>query len=108
MHSNKEERLCCDICVIILCFIYFHNPISDAHIIYGSTTLLTNSIGRGGSGAPGTWGGSGAHFEPLQNCIYMKGEDHQKSGIKFVHNPIPLSHQIWSVSDFNLHIKKKS
>ena len=42
MHSNKEERLCCDICVIILCFIYFHNPISDAHIIYGSTTLLTN------------------------------------------------------------------
>ena len=41
-HSNKEERPCCDICVIILCFIYVHNAISDAHIIYGSTTLLTN------------------------------------------------------------------
>ena len=43
IHSNKEERPCCDICVIILCFIYVHNAIiSDAYIIYGSTTLLTN------------------------------------------------------------------
>ena len=33
---------CCDICVIILCFIYVQNAISDAHTIYGSTTLLTN------------------------------------------------------------------
>ena len=42
MYSNKEEWPCCGICVIILCFIYVHNAISDAHIIYGSTTLLTN------------------------------------------------------------------
>ena len=30
IHSNKEERLCCDICVIILCYIasYVHNAIS--------------------------------------------------------------------------------
>ena len=40
--SNKEKRPCCDICVIILCFIYVHNAMTDAHIIYGSTTLLTN------------------------------------------------------------------
>ena len=40
--SNKEEWPCCDICVIILCFMYVHNAISDDHIIYGSTTLLTN------------------------------------------------------------------
>ena len=39
--SNKEWP-CCDICVIILCFTYVHNAISDAQIIYGSTTLLTN------------------------------------------------------------------
>ena len=25
IHSNKEEWPCCDICVIILCFIYVHN-----------------------------------------------------------------------------------
>ena len=43
MYSNKEEWLCCDICVIILCFIYVHNANTDAHIIYGSTTLLTNT-----------------------------------------------------------------
>ena len=48
MHSNKEEWRCCDFCVIILCFIYVHNPIipisdaADAHIIYGSSPLLTN------------------------------------------------------------------
>ena len=42
MHSNKETWPCCDICVIILCFIYVHNAISDAHIIYGSITLITN------------------------------------------------------------------
>ena len=42
IHSNKEKQPCCDICVIILCFIYVHNAITDAHIIYGSTTLLTN------------------------------------------------------------------
>ena len=41
MHLNKEERPCCDIC-IILCFIYVHNAITNAQIIYGSTTLLTN------------------------------------------------------------------
>ena len=29
---------CCDICVIIFCFIYVHNAISDAHIIYMSIT----------------------------------------------------------------------
>ena len=40
IHSNKEERPCCDICVINLCFI--HNAITDAHIIYGSSTLLAN------------------------------------------------------------------
>ena len=40
--SNKEEWRCCDICVIILCFIYVHNAISDAHIIYSSTTLAIN------------------------------------------------------------------
>ena len=34
----------CDISVIILCFIYVHNAISDAHIIYGSTTLATNEL----------------------------------------------------------------
>ena len=34
IHSNKEEWPCCDICVIILCFIYVHNAISDAHIRY--------------------------------------------------------------------------
>ena len=28
IHSNKEERPCCDICVIILCFIYVHNAIT--------------------------------------------------------------------------------
>ena len=28
----------------ILCFIYVYNAISDAHIIYGSTTLFTNII----------------------------------------------------------------
>ena len=38
IHSNEEEWPCCYICVIILCFIYVHNEISDAHIIYGSTT----------------------------------------------------------------------
>ena len=45
IHSNKEEaeeRPCYDICVIILWFIYVHNAISDAHIIYGSITLLRN------------------------------------------------------------------
>ena len=33
IHSNKEKWLCCDICVIILCFIYVRNAaaISDAH-----------------------------------------------------------------------------
>ena len=41
-HSNKGEWPCCDICVIILCLICVHNAICDAHIIYGSTTLLTN------------------------------------------------------------------
>ena len=40
--SNKEEWPCYDICVIILCFIYVHNGIRDAHIICGSSTLLTN------------------------------------------------------------------
>ena len=38
IHLSKEERPCCDICVIILCFIYDHNAITDAHLIYGSTT----------------------------------------------------------------------
>ena len=33
IHSNKEEWPRCDICVIILCFIYDHDAISDAHII---------------------------------------------------------------------------
>ena len=42
IHSNKEEGTRCDICVIILSFIYVHYAITDAHIIYGSTTLLTN------------------------------------------------------------------
>ena len=42
IYSNKEEWPCCDICVIILRFRYVHNAISDAHIIYGSITLLTN------------------------------------------------------------------
>ena len=42
IHSNKEEWRCCDICVIILCFMYVHKAISDAHIVYGSITLLTN------------------------------------------------------------------
>ena len=37
--SSKEEWPCCDICVIILCFIYVHNAITDAHIIYGSTII---------------------------------------------------------------------
>ena len=46
IHSNKEEWPYCDICVIILCFIYVHNANSDAHIIYGSITLLMN-IRRG-------------------------------------------------------------
>ena len=41
IHSNKEERPCCDICVIFV-FIYVHNAITDARIIYGSTTILTN------------------------------------------------------------------
>ena len=41
IHSNEKERPCCGICVI-LCFIYVHNAITDAHIIYGTTTLLTN------------------------------------------------------------------
>ena len=39
IHSNKEEWPCSDICVIILCFIYYvHYANSDAHIIYGSIT----------------------------------------------------------------------
>ena len=43
IYSNKEERPCCDICVIILCFIYhilmfIMQLLSDAHIIYSSTT----------------------------------------------------------------------
>ena len=42
IHSNKEEWNCCDICAILLCFIYVHNIINDAQIIYGSTTFLTN------------------------------------------------------------------
>ena len=42
MHSNKEEWLYCDICAILY-FIYVHNAITDAHITYGSTTLLTNT-----------------------------------------------------------------
>ena len=42
IHSNEEERPCCDICVIILCLIYVHNAITVAQIIYGSTKLLTN------------------------------------------------------------------
>ena len=36
IHSNKEELPCYEICVIILCFIYVHNAITDVHIIYGS------------------------------------------------------------------------
>ena len=42
MHSNKEKQPCCDICAIILYFIYVHNAIIDGHIIYGTTTLLMN------------------------------------------------------------------
>ena len=30
IHSNKEESPCRDIYVIILCFIYVHNAITDA------------------------------------------------------------------------------
>ena len=35
IYSNKEKWPCCDICVILR-FIYVHNAISNAHIIYGS------------------------------------------------------------------------
>ena len=50
IHSNKEEWPIVTFVssdnklttVIILCFIYVHNAISDAHIIYGSATLLKN------------------------------------------------------------------
>ena len=61
------------------------------------------SVGRGGSGAPGTWGGSSA---PPLSCIYMKREDHQKSGIK----PQPYTTIIPNFVGLrlNLHIKKKS
>ena len=40
IHSSKEGPRC-DICVI-LSFIYVHNAITNACIIYGSTTLLMN------------------------------------------------------------------
>ena len=42
MHSNKEEWPCFEICVTILWFICVHYAITDAHMIYGSATLLTN------------------------------------------------------------------
>ena len=29
IYSNEEGRPCCDICVIILCFIYVHNAITQ-------------------------------------------------------------------------------
>ena len=64
--------------------------------------IINIKQGGGGAGARGTWGGSGAS---ALSCIYIFIYIYiwRETIVKIHatnHNPIPLSYQVWLVSDF--------